>query len=200
MKYLFSACFATSQIKCLWLTFVLNKTWCIFFCFFFTAGCQFAATWILEYSSSRGFFFSFSELNQTLQWIEDPLHVFLRSEYQWWKKKHLLSLLLDIRKILFFTHRYLHNSFIKIEGCCGVTGEKDFFLCQKLDVTLSVRDSIDIKALVKSVRLLLWKKMCIFFSSVICSENLQGVCVLGGGGGGRGGEYICVKFIQIFAI
>lgn len=33
MKYLFSACFATSQIKCLWLTFMLDKTWCIFFIF-----------------------------------------------------------------------------------------------------------------------------------------------------------------------
>lgn len=48
MKYLFSACFASSQIKYFWLTFMFNKTWCIFL--FFSAGCQFFATWTFECS------------------------------------------------------------------------------------------------------------------------------------------------------
>lgn len=115
------------------------------------------------------FFFSFSELNQTFQWIEDPLNVFLRSEYQLWKKKHLLSLLLDSRKILFFTHRYLCNSCIKIECSCEVTGEKDFFLYQNFDITVSVRDSIDKKALLGCF----CGKKCIYSLVLfICSENL----------------------------
>lgn len=115
------------------------------------------------------FFFSFSELNQTFQWIEDPLNVFLRSEYQLWKKKHLLSLLLDSRKILFFTHRYLCNSYIKIECSCEVTGEKDFFLYQNFDITVSVRDSIDKKALLGCF----CGKKCIYSLVLfICSENL----------------------------
>lgn len=167
MKYLFSACFATSQIKCLWLTFMLDKTWCIFF-YFSLQGVSLLLPGLLNIL--LGFFQFFRiKSNIPMNW---RLHFLLWSEYQWWKKKHLLSCLSDIRKVLFYTHRYLCNFFIRIEGCCGVTREKGFFLYQKLDVTLSVRHSIDTNGLVKSDRLLLCKKIYIFFSSVIYSENL----------------------------
>lgn len=122
MKYLFSACFCcfSDPSVCAWhLCLIRTGTFCLFVCLFVsTAGWQSAATWSSEYSFS---FSSSSALHKILQSFEDPLRVFfLWSEYQWWMKKHLLSLWLDIRKILCFTYRYLYNSFIRTEGCCYI--------------------------------------------------------------------------------
>lgn len=159
-------CYYSRSSVCDWHLYLIKVP------FFFIFHCRMSVCCYLAFLiffQGLFFFSSFSELNQTFQWIEDPLNVFLRSEYQLWKKKHLLSLLLDSRKILFFTHRYLCNSCIKIECSCEVTGEKDFFLYQNFDITVSVRDSIDKKALLGCF----CGKKCIYSLVLfICSENL----------------------------
>lgn len=155
-------CYFSRSSVCDWHSFLIKA-------FFFSPHCRVSVCCYLDFLIFFQGFFSFSELNQTFQWIEDPLHVFLRTENQLWKKKRLLSLFLDIRKILFFTHRYLRNSCIKIECSCEVTGKKDLFLCQNLNITISVKDSIDKKAMLDCF----CGKKCIYSLVLfICSENL----------------------------